>query len=148
MPEVVLRAGIDPDEPDEVLLAVVIDWEGSPGEQAVADLGDRSAVIEEDGVCYVQQTDAWADSRIEDGVLTVDILIYDELLEHFGVDVGAFPDRSPRDPDAVRVLRVTGTTTYDTLPDVTLVYMTPIDEPEEGSLPLLLAPPPDDEPDV
>lgn len=147
MPEVVLRDGINPDDTDEVVLAVVIDWEGSPGEQAVADLGDRSAVDEDAGVCYIQQTDAWADATLTDGVLTVDILIYQAILEHWGYDLTTFPDRSPRDAEAVRVLRVTGTTSYDTLPDITLVYMTPIDEPEEGALPLLLAPPPDDDPD-
>jgi hypothetical protein len=142
MPEVVLRTGTDPDEPDELLLAVIIDPEGSPGEQAVLELGDRSAVDEDEGVCYVQQTDAWADARVEDGVVTVDILIYDAVLEHRGVDVSAFPERSPRDPDAVRVLRATGTTTHDTLPNVTLVYTSPLDELEEDELPLLFAPPP------
>jgi hypothetical protein len=145
VPEVVLRNGINPDDPDEVVLAVVIDAEGSPGEQAVAELGDLSAVDEDDGVCYVQQGDAWADARIDDGVLTVDILVYAAVLERVGVDVTAFPQRSPRDPDAVRVLRVTGATGYDTLPVVTLVYTTPLDEPEEDALPLLLAPPPDEE---
>jgi hypothetical protein len=146
MPEVVLRDGINPDDPDEVVLAVVIDSEeGTPGEQAVAELGDLSAVDEDDGVCYVQQTDAWAERHLENGELTVDVVIYEQVLEHAGVDPAGFPDRSPLDPEAVRVLRVTGTTTHDTLPDVTLVYMTPLDEPEEDALPLLLAPPPTEE---
>ncbi|TDV43131.1 hypothetical protein [Actinophytocola oryzae] len=145
MPEVVLRDGINPDDADEVVLAVVIDGEdGSPGERAVADLGDRSVVDEDAGVCYVLQTDAWADASLEDGTLTVDVLIYDAILEHWGYDLGAFPDRSPMDRDAVVVLHVTGTTTFDELPDVTLVFPTPIDEPEEDALPLLLAPPPDE----
>ena len=48
MPEVVLRDGLDPNEPDRVVLAVVIDPKGSPGEQAVARIGEFCYVDEED----------------------------------------------------------------------------------------------------
>lgn len=37
---------------------------------------------------------------------------------------------------------MTGTTTHDTVPAVTLVYMSPLDDIKEDELPLLLAPPP------
>jgi hypothetical protein len=40
MPEVVLRGGLVPNEPDRVVLAVVIDPQGSPGEWGVAKIGE------------------------------------------------------------------------------------------------------------
>jgi hypothetical protein len=145
MPEVVLRAGIDPDEPDGVRLAVVIDPRESPGEWAIAKIGDFCYVDEEDEVAYILQTDAWAERRLEDGELTVDIMVYEAMLQHFDdVDLTLFEERSPHDPRAVRVLRVTGTTTHDTLPDETLVYMTPLDRLDEEDWPLVFAPPPED----
>ncbi|MFC3890980.1 hypothetical protein ACFOWZ_05795 [Lentzea rhizosphaerae] len=53
MPEVVLRDGLDPNEPDRVVLAVVVDPEGSPGEWAVAKIGQFCYLDEEDEVAYI-----------------------------------------------------------------------------------------------
>lgn len=144
MAEVVLRAGVNPDDPEAVLLAVVIDPEGSAGERAVASVGNYCYVDEEDRVAYILQTDAWADRHLENGVLTVDILAYPSVQKDYldSVDETTFPDRSPRDPDALRILRVTGTTTHTTLPDETLVYLAPLDQLSEDDWPLVFAPPP------
>lgn len=144
MAEVVLRGGLDSDEPDRVLLAVVIDPKGSPGEWAVARIGDFCYVDEDDEVAYILQTDAWAERHLANGELTVDIMVYEAMLRHFDdVDLTLFEERSHHDPDAVRVLRVTGTTTHDTLPDETLVYLTPLDRLDEDDWPLVFAPPPE-----
>lgn len=144
MTEVVLRAGLDHKDPEAVCLAVVIDPMGSPGERAVAKIGAYCYLDEEDRVAYILQTDAWADRRIDDGVLTVDILVYPPAPGTHGDEINEanFPDRSPRDPDALRVLRVTGKTTHDTLPEETLVFLTPLDQLTEDDWPLVFAPPP------
>ncbi|QFZ19807.1 hypothetical protein [Saccharothrix syringae] len=148
MPEVVLRTGLHPTHPEALALAVVIDPQGSPGERAVALVGDYCYVDEEDGVAYILQTDAWAEGRVEDGVLVVDILVYPPVPEGHSAKIAElineinFPDRSPHAPDAVRVLRVTGTTTHDTVPDETLVFLTPLDRLTADDMPLLFAPPP------
>jgi hypothetical protein len=123
-----------------VRLAVVIDPEESHGEWAIAMIGEHCHVDEENRVA---RTDAWAESHLENGAVTVDILVSEATLRQVDdIDVTAFEERSPRDPDAVLVLRVTGTTTHDTLPDETFVYLTPLDQLDEDDRPLLLGPPP------
>lgn len=150
MPELLLRAGLSAAKPDVVMLAVVIDPKGSLGERAVAMIGDYCYPDEDDGVAYVLQTDAWADRRVEDGVLTVDFLVYPPDPGGHSDRVAAvinetnFPDRSPRDPDAVRVLRVTGAAPDVELPEETLVFLeAPPDVLTEDDMPLLFAPPPE-----
>jgi hypothetical protein len=145
MAEVVLRAGLNPADPQAVQLAVVIDPEGSAGERAVFAIGSYCYLDEDVEVGYVLQTDAWADRHLENGELTVDFMVYprEAASHHDSIDEATFPERSPHDPDALRVLRVTGTTTHDTLPDVTLVYTTPLDQLTEDDWPLVFAPPPE-----
>lgn len=95
-------------------------------------------------VAYILQTDAWAESHLENGDLTVDIVVYEAMLRQFDdVDLTQFEERSRHDPAAVRVLRVTGTTTHDALPAETLVYLTPLDQLDEDDWPLVFAPPPE-----
>lgn len=141
MAEVVLETGINPDDPDELVLAVVIDPGGSPGERAIVALGDLGYPDEDVGLCYVLGTDAYADRRLADGEVTVDIVAYPVALSRVGV-TGDFP---AHDGNAVRLLRVTGETGHATLPGPTLVFTTPLAEltDNEDELPFVLAPPPD-----
>lgn len=141
MAEVELDTGINPDDPDELVLAVVIDPEGSAGERALIALGDYCYPDEDTGVYYILGTDAYADRRLEDGVLTVDIVSYPAVLRNVGV-TAEFPPG--RDPETVLILRVTGMTTHTTLPGETLVFTTPLDEltDDEDEWPFVLAPPP------
>jgi hypothetical protein len=137
--EVELETGLNPDDPDELVLAVVIDREGSPEERAVIALGELSCPDEKTGIYHVPRTDAYADRRLEDGEVTVDIVSYAEVLRDLGIRTG-FPPA--RDPKAVRVLRVTGMTSHTTLPDATLVFTTPLDEltDDEEDAPFVLTP--------
>jgi hypothetical protein len=139
--EVELETGINPDDPDELVLAVVVDREGPDDERAVLALGELCYPDEETGVYYVLGTDAYAERRLEDGVLTVDIVSYPEVLRNVGVKT-RFPPA--RDPETVLVLRVTGMTSHDTLPHATLVFTTPLDEltDDEEDWPFVLAPSP------
>ncbi|MFL6118063.1 hypothetical protein [Actinophytocola sp.] len=141
MAEVELETGINPDDPDELVLAVVIDPEGSDEELAVVALGELSEPDANTGAPRVLGTHAYADRHLEDGVLTVDIVSYPTVLRDLGVRA-KFPPA--RDPEAVRVLRVTGLTDHDTLPESTLVFTTPLDEltDDENEVPFVLAPTP------
>lgn len=130
MAEVVLRRGINPDFPEELVLAVVVDPDGSPGERAVAALGGRC--YEGDGAFYLAQTDGWAASSLADGVLTVDVVVYAAVA---GKSLDAFP-AGPVD-GTVRLLRVTGTTDETVLPEDGVALFKRADD-----WPILLAPPP------
>jgi hypothetical protein len=67
MPEVVLRDGIDPEDPERVVLAVVVDPEGSPGERAVMAVGDYCFPDEEADVAHILQTDAFTECHLDAG---------------------------------------------------------------------------------
>jgi hypothetical protein len=139
--EVELGTGINPDDPDELVLAVVIDPEASDGERALMALGDLCYPDDETGVYYISATDAYADRRIADGEVTVDIVSFPAVLENVGV-TAEFP---AHDAESVRLLRVTGETEHGTLPAATLVFTTPLEEltDNEDQRPFVLAPPPD-----
>jgi hypothetical protein len=143
MPEVVLRDGIDPEDPERIVLAVVVDPDGSPGEQAVMAVGDYCFPDEEANVAHILQTDAFTECHLDAGKLTVDFMVFPSPARSAGrIDEADFPERSTREPLAIRVLRVTGRTTYDELPDEVLVYTTPLDQLTEEDCPLVFAPPP------
>jgi hypothetical protein len=139
--EVELETGINPDDPDELVLAVVVDPEGSAEERVVLALGELSCPDRATGVHHVPGTDAYADRRLADGEVTVDIVSYPQVLRDLGVRT-EFPPA--RDPGAVRVLRVTGMTSHTTLPDATQVFTTPLDEltDDENDAPFVLGPRP------
>jgi hypothetical protein len=140
MIEAVLETGIDPDDPDALVLAVIIDPAGSAGERALMALGDLCYPDEDTGAYYILGTDAYADRRIVDGEVIVDVVTYPEVLANLGV-AAEFP---PYDAETVLLLRATGETEHDTLPAATLVFTTPIDEltDNEDERPYVLAPPP------
>lgn len=140
MADVVLNTGIDPDDPDELVLAVVIDPEGDAGERALVALGDL-AYPDEAGVYRLLGTDAYADRRLVDGEVTVDVVSYPAVLRNAGI-AGEFPVHGI---DSVRLLRVTGETEHDTLPAETLVFTTPLAAltDNEDEAPFVLGPPPD-----
>jgi hypothetical protein len=133
--EVVLDTGINPDDPDELVLAVVINPEASEGERAIMALGDLS-YPDEEGVYHV--TGAYADRRLADGEVTVDIVSHPDVLEDAGVG-GDFP---AHDADSVRLLRVSGPTGHDTVPALTFVFTTPLAAltDNEDERPFVLAP--------
>ncbi|MEU1285847.1 hypothetical protein [Kitasatospora sp. NPDC005856] len=98
-----VRSGLDPDEPDTPVAVLVVDPDGTPGEQALARLGGHC--YEGDGVFYLVQTDGWSEHAYEDGLLTVGIAVHPAVLERAEVDPAGFPLRSATDPAAVLLLR-------------------------------------------
>lgn len=50
--------------------------------------------------------DAWIERSLEGTTLLLDLMTYPAMVEAAGVDLSLFPERSKRDPDAVRVVRV------------------------------------------
>ncbi|GAA3926937.1 hypothetical protein GCM10023085_05340 [Actinomadura viridis] len=104
MAELWLRTGLNPDDPDALVLAVVVNQDGTPGERAAARLGSHG--YEGDGCFTLVQTDGWAEHRLDGEVLTVDIVASPAVLEALGIGTAGFPERSAVDPDAVRLLRV------------------------------------------
>ncbi|GGP82792.1 hypothetical protein [Saccharothrix coeruleofusca] len=140
MPEVHCAAG---------RVLVVVDPEGTPGERAVARLAELG--YEGDGVLHLSRTDGWAERRLRDGVLVVDVLVRSAALESLGVDAEAFTERSRVDRRAVRLLRVRGEAAEgERLPDATTVVAVPPGTPVRRVLadldsgvewPLVLAPP-------
>ncbi|TDV43170.1 hypothetical protein [Actinophytocola oryzae] len=144
MAEVALRDGLDPKHPERVVLAVAIDPEGSAGERAVAVMGDYCFPDEEQGLGHILATDGFTECHLDDGVVTVDIMLYPSPARADPrIDEADFPDRSTREPLAIRVLRVTGTTTRHELPEETLVYLTPLTNLTEDDEPLVFAPAPE-----
>ncbi|MFF4772686.1 hypothetical protein ACFY05_07485 [Microtetraspora fusca] len=73
----VVRLGICPgvnrDEPDVPVVMLVVDPDGTPGERAVARLGDYC--YEGDGVFFLLQTDGWAEHALDDNRLVVEIAV-------------------------------------------------------------------------
>src|SRR5882724_584737 len=140
MAELWLRSGVDPDAPDELVLAVIADPDGGPGDRAVARLGDLG--YEGEDASYLVQTDGWAERWTGDGTLTVDIVVYPAVLESLDIDPAAFPERSSVDSNAIRLLRTnTQASPADVAraPAVTVVFTAGSD----ADRPLIIAPPPD-----
>jgi hypothetical protein len=137
MAELVLRTGVNPDDPAERVLVLTVDPAGSAGERAVVALGERG--YEGDEVLYLVQTDGWAEHHLNDGVLTVDVVVHPAVLTSLAVDPTDFPDRSTTDPTAVLVLRVSTETAETAVPATTAVFTAPLDE---ADWPLILAPAP------
>jgi hypothetical protein len=137
MAELVLRTGVNPDDPGEQVLVLTVDPTGTVGERAVAALGERG--YEGDEVLYLVPTDGWAEHHLADGVLTLDVVVHPAALASLAVDPADFPDRSTTDPAAVRVLRVAAEITDNAVPATTVVFTAPVDEDD---WPLILAPAP------
>ncbi|MEV7426288.1 MULTISPECIES: hypothetical protein [unclassified Streptomyces] len=153
MAEVRLGAGVNPDDPEAVVLVVAVDEDGPPAERAVARLGLRG--YESDGcLCFVR-TDGWAERRLDGEELTVDIVAYPAVLDSLEIDRVAFPERSAADPDAIRLLRVRAQVApeaYEQALALTAVLTLPAATPLEQGLaalrsgedwPLILTPPPE-----
>ncbi|WP_327675605.1 hypothetical protein [Kitasatospora sp. NBC_00458] len=144
-----VRTGINPDDPDAPVVALLVDPEGPPGERAVARLGWYGH--EGDGAVFLLPTDGWAEHALDGDRLAVDIAVYPFALEQIGVDPAHFPARSPIVPQAALVLRAetavdpelyaraadTGTAVFPAAPDRTLDQVLAGDD-----WPTLLAPPP------
>ncbi|MFD0340180.1 hypothetical protein ACFVH0_16070 [Streptomyces sp. NPDC127117] len=142
-----IRTGVNPDEPDEPVVTLRVDPEGSPGERAVARLGDHC--YEGDGVLFLSQTDGWAEHALDGCLLTVDIAVRPSALGHTGADLRAFPGRSAVDPEAVLVLRAeteADPELYARAAPATAVFTAPPDHELDAGVhwPMLLAPPPEE----
>jgi hypothetical protein len=73
----------------------------------------------------------------------VDVVVYPVVLEALGIDAAGFGDRSPVEPDAVRLLRVSTRVAgclYKQALEATVVLKAPVAATPEW--PLILAPPP------
>ncbi|MFB7918830.1 hypothetical protein [Streptomyces sp. NPDC056061] len=144
-----VRTGIDPDEPDVPVVTLVVDPGGSPGERAVARLGN--CCYEGDGVFFLSQTDGWGEHTLAHDRLVVDIAVYPVVLERNGVDTAAFPGRSAVDPEAALVLRAETTVdpeVFARADSATVVFVAGPDQELDDVLgrdddwPMLLASPP------
>jgi hypothetical protein len=138
--EVLVQRGVPVHLGDRV---VRVDPDGSPGERAVARLGDHC--YEGDGVLFLSQTDGWAEHTLDGRRLTVDIAVYPAPPARTGADLVAFPGRSSADPEAVLVLRA------ETEADPELyaraapaVFTGAPDRAPDADWPMLLAPPPEE----
>lgn len=152
MAQVWLGSGMDPDAPEAVVVAVVIDPQGTPEERAVGAL--FSCAYEGEGCFLLVRTDGWAERRLQGGVLTVEIVVHPAVLGMLGFDAAGFPERSSVEPAAVRLLRVSTHVAgcqYDQALDVTAVLKAPAElTPQQvvaglrsgETWPLILAPPP------
>ncbi|MEV6594371.1 hypothetical protein [Streptomyces acidicola] len=150
--QVWLRSGLDPDAPEAVVVAVVIDPEGTPEERAVGELFAYG--YEGDGSLMLVRTDGWAERRLQGEILTVEIVVYRDVLKRLDIDTAGFPERPLVEPDAVRLLRVSTRVTrreYEQALDLTAVLKAPAGAtPEQitaglhsgDTWPLILAPPP------
>ncbi|MGW1173800.1 hypothetical protein ACWD4P_08750 [Kitasatospora sp. NPDC002543] len=134
-----IRSGLDPDEPATPVAVLVVDPDGTPGEQAVARLAGHC--YEGDEVLHLVRTDGWAEHSHDGGRLTVGIAVHPGVLDRAGVD-----------PAAVLVLRAEATVDQalaDRLHEGTAVFTaapdTALDEllGPDGDWPMLLAPPPE-----
>jgi hypothetical protein len=151
--QVWLRSGVDPDAPDEVVLMVVVDPAGTPGERAVARLADYG--YEGDGALYLVRTDGWVERRLDGRTLVIDVVAYPALLEGADLAGAGFPERSQVDPQAVRLLRLTTVVDpveYAHAPEATAVLSAPAGSTPDGILaavragdawPVIYGPPPD-----
>ncbi|MED7948119.1 hypothetical protein PUR61_08590 [Streptomyces sp. BE20] len=145
-----VRTGINPDDPDAPVVALLVDPEGPPGEQAVAKLGWYGH--EGDGALFLLPTDGWAEHALDGDRLAVEVAVYPFTLEQIGADPADFPARSPIVPEATLVLRAetavdpalyaraadTGTAVFTAAPDRTLDEVLAGDD----AWPVLLSPPP------
>ncbi|GAA1402261.1 hypothetical protein GCM10009639_45510 [Kitasatospora putterlickiae] len=103
MARLYVRSGINPDDPDAPVVALLVDPDGPPGEQAVAKLGWYGH--EGDGAFHLLPTDGWAEHALDGDRLTVSVAAYPFTLQQIGADPAAFPERSPAAPEAALVLR-------------------------------------------
>lgn len=157
MAELWFRRGVNPDDPEEFVLAIVVDPDGEPDDRAVARLGLNA--YEGDGVAYLVQTDGWAEQSLVGDMLTVDLVVYPSVLKQLGVDEARLGERSPIEPDAVRLLRVSAAVDvaeYQQAPVTVVVLEAPIGTTyeqllgmiEDGDVaPIVLATPPGDDPE-
>ncbi|MCX4758241.1 hypothetical protein [Kitasatospora purpeofusca] len=102
MARLYVRNGINPDDPDAPVVALLVDPDGSPGERAVAKLSWYGH--EGDGAFFLLPTDGWAEHALDGNRLTVAVAAYPFTLEQVGADPAAFPERSPAAPEAALVL--------------------------------------------
>ncbi|WP_049653933.1 hypothetical protein [Kitasatospora sp. MY 5-36] len=144
-----VRSGLDPDEPDTPAAALVVDPEGTPGEQALERLGGHC--YEGDEVLYLVQTDGWAEHSYDGGLLTVAVAVHPAVLERAEIDPAGFPLRSAADPAAVLVLRAetaVAPAVAERLAEGAAVLLGPPDTPlddllgPDGDWPIILAGPP------
>ncbi|MCH5675893.1 hypothetical protein [Streptomyces gilvus] len=152
MAQLWVRDGMDPEAPDAVVVAVVVDPAGTAEERAVAAL--FSYAYDGDGTFLLVRTDGWAERRVDGDVLTVEIVVHRAVLDALGIDGAGFPERPLVRPDAVRLLRVSTPVVggrYDRALDVTAVLSAPAGAAAEQIVadvhsgeawPLILAPPP------
>lgn len=156
MAELWFRRGVNPDDPSELVLAIVIDPDGEPGDRAALQLWDYSH--EGDGVAYLSRTDGWAEQSLDGDVLTVDLVVYPSVLRNLGLDEAGLTERSHVEPEAVRLLRVSATVDaaeYRKAPVLAAVLHAPVGTTPQQMLaqisdgevwPLVLAPPPGQDP--
>lgn len=102
MARLYVRNGINPDDPDAPVVALLVDPDGTPGERAVAKLSWYGH--EGDGAFFLLPTDGWAEHALDGNRLTVAVAAYPFTLEQIGADPAAFPERSPGVPEAALVL--------------------------------------------
>ncbi|WP_344401619.1 hypothetical protein [Streptomyces longisporus] len=126
MAELWVRSGMDPEAPEAVVVAVVIDPHGSPEERAVGEL--FSYAYEGEDCFMLVGTDGWAERRLHGEVLSVEIVVHRAVLEALAIDAAGFPERPLVEPDAVRLLRVSTPVAgrhYEQALDVTAVLKAP-----------------------
>ncbi|MBW4716802.1 hypothetical protein KZQ38_06490 [Saccharothrix sp. SC076] len=144
MPHLEIRTGVNPDEPDAPVLVLVVDPAGTPGERAVAKLGDYC--YEGDEVLYLSRTDGWVEHHLDGDRLAVDIAVHPSALKQVGVDPTPFTGRSAVDPEVALVVRVEGVVDPERHAQIagTVLYaLEPGERPDGGEhWPILLAPPP------
>ncbi|MFE7558478.1 hypothetical protein [Kitasatospora sp. NPDC057500] len=103
MARLYVRSGINPDDPDAPVVALLVDPDGPPGERAVAELGRYGH--EGDGAFFLLPTDGWAEHALDGDRLTVAVAAHPFALRQIGADPEAFPERSPAAPEAALLLR-------------------------------------------
>ncbi|MDK0522649.1 hypothetical protein [Streptomyces sp. ML-6] len=103
MARLLVRTGVNPDEPDVSVVTLLVDPAGSPGERAVALLGGHC--VEGDGAFFLMRTDGWAEHALDGDRLTVAVAVYPSVLGRAGADAAGFAERSSVDSEAVVVLR-------------------------------------------
>ena len=103
MARLLVLPGVNPDEPDVPVVTLLVDPEGSPGERAVARLGDYC--YEGYGAFHLLPTDGWVEHVLDGDRLEASVAVYPSALRQVGVDASDFPGRSTVDPEAALVLR-------------------------------------------
>ncbi|MFI6639013.1 hypothetical protein [Streptomyces sp. NPDC050504] len=151
MPQLYVRSGVDPDDPNVPAAVLVIDPEGTLGERALARLGGAHC-HEMDGWACLLQTDGWAEHTRDGNRLKVQVAVHPAALRAVDVDPADFPGRSAVDPAAVLVLRAeTDTAPEPSVPlsEGTAIYASVLDLPLDELLaayddwPMVLMPPPE-----